>query len=314
MVGEMGIKLVSVVITTRNRRDVVIDCLNSVLRMNYANFEVILVDNASSDGTVQAVMEKFPMVRVVAAEENLGLNGGKNLGQKEASGDYIFYLDSDTTVDERLLLEMVRVAESDVKIGVVTPKMYYLNPPDVIWYAGAKVNLLTSQTKNIGCNEKDEGQLDQIRETEFAPTAYLVKREVIERIGGHNEDLFMTYGDTDFGFRTREAGFKVVFCPEAKLWHCLEMDENIKTVRALGYNLPMRAYYFARNRVIFMKIHVPRLNFIIFMLFFFPLFTFYFVYKIIRFGAGWRFLRPHLRGSFDGLRYAFGGRIKNVYR
>ncbi|MFH1905619.1 MAG: glycosyltransferase family 2 protein [bacterium] len=310
----MDVKLVSVVITTRNRKGVVVDCLNSVLRMNYANFEIILVDNASSDGTVQAVMEKFPMVKVAVAEENLGLNGGKNLGQKEASGDYVFFLDSDTTVDKRLLLEMVRVAEGDVKIGVVTPKMYYLNPPNVIWYAGAKVNLLTSQTKNIGCNEEDKGQLDQVRETEFAPTAYLVKREVIERIEGHNEDLFMTYGDTDFGFRAREAGFKVVFCPGAKLWHLLGMGENIKTMRALGYRLPMRAYYFSRNRVIFMKLHAPKLNFIIFMLFFFPLFTFYFVYKIIRFGAGWRFLKPHLQGSIDGLKYAFDGKVRNLWR
>ena len=123
----------------------------------------------------------------------------------------------------------------------------------------------------------------------------------------------MTYGDTDYGFRARKAGFKVIFCPKAKLWHCLKKEANIKTIRALGYNLPMRAYYLARNRVIFMKRHTSKINLFIFILIFYPIFTLYFVYKIIIFGGGWRFLGPHLKGTFDGIKYIFGGRIVNVY-
>lgn len=306
----MAKKLVSIVITTRNRKEIILDCLESLFKMDYPLFEVIVVDNGSKDGTVLAIKKKFPQVKIISAKENLGLNGGKNLGQRYAKGDYIFFLDSDTIVDKKVLTEMVKLAETNPKIGMICPKMYYQQPKNFIWYAGSYVNLLTSQTKNIGVNEKDKGQWDQIRETEFAPTAYLVKRKVLGKVKGHDEAFFMTYGDTDYGFRVRETGFKIFFCPTAKLWHRLGMEENIKSIRRLGYNLPMRAYYFARNRVIFMKKHAPLLNFIVFMIIFFPLFTIYFLSKIIYFRGGWQFIKPHLEGSWDGLLFAITGYLR----
>lgn len=309
----MAKKLASIVITTYNRKEVVLDCLKSVFKMDYPNFEVILVDNASTDQTAQAVDKKFPKVKVIASKRNLGLNGGKNLGQKYAKGEYILFLDSDTVVDKNILTELVKLAESDSKIGVVCPKMYYMDRKNTIWYAGSVVNLFTSQTRNIGANEEDNGQCDQIRETQFAPTAYLATRKAVDKLKGHEEDFFMTYGDTDYGFRAQKAGLKVVFCPKAKLWHRLKTHENSSTIRALGYNLPMRAYYFARNRVVFMKRHAPLINFSIFMILFFPLITFYFTYKIIRYHGGWKFLKPHLMGTFDGLKYLLGGKIENSY-
>lgn len=306
-------KLATIVITTRDRKEIILDCLRSLFKMDYPNFEVILVDNASTDGTKEAVRKKFPKVKLIISKKNLGLNGGKNLGQKYAKGEYILFLDSDTVVDKRLLSELVKLAESDPKIGVVCPKMYYYDRKNIIWYAGSCVNLLTSQTKNVGANENDSGQWDQVRETQFAPTAYLATRKAVNKLKGHEEAFFMTYGDTDYGFRARKAGFKVMFCSKAKLWHRLGMEENIKSIRSLGYNLPMRAYYFARNRVIFMRRHAPEFNFILFMFFFFPLITFYFTYKIIRYHGGWKFLRPHLMGTFDGLKYLLGGKIENSY-
>lgn len=303
-------KLISVIITTRNRKQVVLDCLASVFKMNYPKFEVIVVDNGSTDRTVEKIKNRFPQVRVIEAKKNLGLNGGKNLGQKCAKGEYFLFLDSDTIVDQNFLTTLAGVAESNPKVGLVCPKMYFFDEKEVIWYAGAKVNLWTSQTKNLGCNEKDIGQYDQVRETHFAPTAYLATRQVAEKLKGHEKIFFMTYGDTDFGFRVRKAGYKVLFCPQAKLWHRLGKEENTKTVRALGYNLPMRAYYFSRNRVIFMKKHAPAFKFWIFLFIFSPLFIFYITYKIITYG-GWPFLKPHLEGSLDGLKYAFGGKVKN---
>lgn len=311
MGAKMAKKLVSVVIVTYNRQKVVLACLASVLKMNYPRFEAILVDNGSQDKTVTAVRQKFPSVKIVASKINLGLNGGKNAGQKKAKGDYILFLDSDTMVEKNLLSELVKVAETDSSVGLVCPKMYYFDEKNVIWYAGSFVNLLTSQTKNLGCNEEDKGQWDQVRETQFAPTAYLVTRQVAKKLKGHDENLFMTYGDTDYGFRAKKAGFKILFCPAAKLWHRLKREENIKTIRSLGFNRPMRAYYFARNRVIFMKRHAPKINFVIFILIFFPLFTFYISYKIIVFGYGLKFLKPHWQGSLDGLRYLINGKIEN---
>ena len=310
----MAKKLVSIIVVTRNRRKVTLACLRSVFKMNYPNFKVILVDNGSTDGTIATVKKQFPKVKIADAKKNLGLNGGKNLGQKQAKGKYILFLDSDIVVDKNFLKELVEVAESDQTIGIVCPKMYYYDRKNVVWYAGSFVNLLTSRTENVNANQVDKGQFNKIKETQFAPTAYLVTRAVVKKIKNHNEDFFMTYGDTDYGFRAREAGFKVVFAPKAHLWHRLKKKENKKTIRALGYNLPMRAYYFSRNRVIFMKRHASKLNFVVFIFFFFPFFTLYITYKIIALGGGFKFLKPHWQGSLDGLKYIFNGRIINAYK
>ncbi len=325
-------KLVSIIIVTRNRQEEVLACLKSVFDNKYQPLEVIVVDNASDDDTVKEIKSKFPKVNLIKSDRNLGANGGKNLGQSLVKGEFIFFLDSDTIVDQQLLTEMVKIAETDQNIGMVCPKMYYFrtceksssayceasssayceasssayyeasssayfDKKDVIWYAGASVNLLTSQAKNFGCNEKDLGQHDQVRETFFAPTAYLVSKKAAEKLKGHGEMFFMGYVDSDYGYRTKEAGFKVVFCPKAFLWHRLNQEENVKSIRALGYNLPLRAYYFARNRVVFMKKHAPLLNFTVFMIFFFPLMTIYISYKSISFKGNLKFLKPHLEGS-----------------
>jgi len=286
------------------------------MALDYPFFEVILVDNDSTDDTVSAIKSTSwrTRVKVITAKQNLGLNAGKNLGQKKAKGDYILFLDSDTIVDKRLLTELIKLAQTDFQIGIVCPKMYYIQPKNIIWYAGSYVNLLTSQTKNIGCNHLDKGQFDQARETQFAPTAYLASRQAAQKLKGHREDLFMTYGDTDYGFRAKELGFKVMFCPAAKLWHRIKMRENISTIRSLGYNQPMRAYYFSRNRVIFMKRHAPKLYFYTFILLYFPLITLYYSYKILAFGGGWRYLWPHWQGSLDGLRFIFSGYLINQWK
>lgn len=307
----MNSQLASVIIVTRNRKNEVIACLQSVYKMNYPTFEVILVDNASQDDTVSVVKKQFPQVKLIACLQNLGLNAAKNKGQKVAQGKYILFLDSDTIVDKNFLSELIKVAESDPQIGLVCPKMYYFDQKEVIWYAGARVNFLTSQTKNLGCNEKDNGQYDQIRPTSFAPTAYLATQELAKKLKGHEEAFFMTYGDTDYGFRAQAAGFKVMFCPTSKLWHRLGQEENTKSLRALGYNQPLRAYYFSRNRVVFMKRHAPKLNFWIFLIVFFPLMTLYIAYKIIIFKGGRQFLAPHLKGALDGIKYIFTGTLKN---
>lgn len=312
MARKMVKKLVSIVITTRNRKKFVLDCLSSVFDNDYPNIEVILSDNASHDGTVDAVRKQFPKVKIAAGTENLGLNGGKNRGQKIASGDYIFFLDSDTIIAKNIISEMVNIAQKDSQIGLVCPKIYYYDKKDTIFYAGTFLNLLTSQTKNIGANEKDIGQWDQIRETQFAPTAYLATRKVADLLKEHDEIFFMTYGDTDYGFRVRKTGYKVMFAPSARLWHRLNFQDNTQGIRGLGYNIPLRAFYITRNRVIFMKRHAPKLNFIIFMILFYPLFTLYYSYKILQYGGGWKFLKPHLDGTLAGLKYIFGRPIDNI--
>ena len=297
-------KLVSVVLVTYNRKEIVLECLDSLYRMEYPNTEVIVVDNASEDGSTEAIEKKFPLAKVVRSSGNLGLAGGRNLGQAYARGDYILYLDSDTILDKRMIGELVRVLETHPEAGIAVPKMYYYSDPKYIWFAGSTISLLSSRTINRGVNEKDIGQYEEVCEAAHGPTAFMATRAAIEKVKGYDEIYYMSYADADYAFRLKAAGLKTLYAPKAFLWHRLDMKENIETSRALGYNLPMRAFYFARNRAIFMKRNATRPAFVVFMLVFFPAFTLFMTYKIIRLGGVREFLYQHLAGSWQGLLFA----------
>jgi GT2 family glycosyltransferase len=301
---------VSVIVVTRNRKKEVLDCLNSLYASTHKNLQVILVDNNSQDETVKIVKKSYPRAEVIALPENTGPWQGKNIGEKAARGKYIFFLDSDTVVDNRCLSEMVALAESDQSVDFICPKIYYFDKRQTIWCAGAAINLLTSQAKNRGTNEEDRGQFDQVVKTGYSPTAYLVTAKLAKKLNGHRQDLFMSFGESDYGYRAQKEGAKVVFCPKAKLWHRINQAENIHSIRALGFNLPLRAYYFARNRMVFMKAHASRFNFFVFLVIFFPALTLYITGKIIAF-RGWQFLVPHFEGTIDGIKYLFTGRLDN---
>ncbi|OGW47906.1 MAG: hypothetical protein A2Y66_00775 [Nitrospirae bacterium RBG_13_41_22] len=304
--------LVSVIITTRNRKRDILECLDTLYKQSYKNLEIILADNNSEDDTLQSVSERFPDVNIVVAKRNLGIAGGRNLAQREAKGYYYFYLDSDTILHEDCIKELVNFLSEHKDVGMVVPKMYYFDYPDHIWFAGSTIDLFTSRTINFGTNEKDVGQYDEPRECAHGPTAFMVTKEVVDIVRGHDETYFMTYADADFAVRTKKAGFKIFCVPSAKLWHRLNMEENRSGIRALGYNLPLRAYYFSRNRVLFMKKNSSAAIFAFFLLFIFPLFTIYYTLKIIQYKGKFIYLKNHLIGSWDGLKYALFNHLDNT--
>jgi GT2 family glycosyltransferase len=298
--------LVSIVIISLNRKDYVLDCLASVRKLAYSKLETFYVDNGSTDGVVKAVRDSFPEVKVIECGKNIGLAGARNVGQRHATGEYILFLDSDVILDEDFLGQLLAAAQLDSRIAMMVPKMYYHDHPDYLWYAGATFNYVTAQTKNIGANQKDNGQYESISDTDVGPTAFLVKRNVANLLGGHDEVFFMSYADTDFTQRVKRAGFRAVYVPKAKLWHRIPMLENNQTIRGLGYTMPLRAYYFGRNKTIFMKKNASLPHFILFLVVFFPLYALYYSFKIIQLRGGRLYLKMHWRGTIDAIRYIIG--------
>jgi hypothetical protein len=281
---------VSVVVPTYNRKKDVLDCLGSLQNLTYPHCEVIVVDNGSTDGTAEAVKQRFPTVKLVRSDKNLGAAGGRNLGAKHSMGEYIFFLDSDTVVDRNVLSELVHVMQSDPGIGVAGPILYYYDNPDDVWTAGSSVSFITGQNY---FNQQSVG--NNVIETQILPTAFMVKK--CHNFGLFDDVFFFLYEDSDFCVRVREAGCKVVCVPTAKVWHKLPSDKRESTEKWL-----QRGYYVARNKIIFMRKHTDPLYFIVF-LSIYPAYAIYYTMISLRFRRADCLLR-FWAGIFSGLSFA----------
>lgn len=285
---------VSAIVPTYNLKETVLECLQSIVNQDYPNLEVIVVDNGSTDGTSEAVIERFPKVKLIRNLKNLGVTGGINTGIKEATGDYIWLVDHDNILELNMLSIMLKLAESDPNIGIVVPKIYYWENKDIIWAAGTSINLITGE--NIFRGGKDVGQYDKVEEVQEAPANFLVKKEVIERVGLYDEIYYISYEDADFSFRVRKAGFKIVYAPKAVCYHKIPLlDPKIGKARWFS-----RAYWTARNKIIFMRKYSK--CFPIFVLLY-PVWFCIYTYQAIRY-LNFTALLNFYRGIIAGFKWA----------
>ena len=296
---------VSVIIVTRNRRDDVIECISSVMKSKYpGEIEVVVVDNGSTDNTETAVRSKFPEVSFDYNPSNLGLVGGRNRGQSMAHGEYLVFLDSDTTVDETMIFHLEELA-SRKGVGIVAPKMYSYREPERLWFAGATLNLLNSRANNTGAWEIDTGKYERVTEISHGPTCFIVRKELADLIKGHDPVFFQSYADTDFAFRVKKLGYLNLYCPTAVLYHKTPTLERNDSLRGLGMDSPLRAYFYARNKTLFMKRHSPQLNFIAFVTVFMPLINVMYLHRIAKYGGGSKYLSQYLLGIKNGFEFIF---------
>jgi GT2 family glycosyltransferase len=181
------------------------------------------VDNASSDGTVETVKEKFPSVKIISNPKNLRFAGGNNVGIEYAlqnKSDFVLLLNNDTEVDPNFLSELVRFAENDSRIGIVGPKIFYYYDQKRIWFAGGRVDYWKGWISHIGIREIDHGQYDTAREVDYITgCCMLVKREVVEKIGKLDESYFIYGEDTDWCLRASRADYKLAYVPSSVIWH-----------------------------------------------------------------------------------------------
>jgi GT2 family glycosyltransferase len=215
---------VAVVVLTWNGKALTLDCLGSLAQVRYRNLEVIVVDNASTDGTAEAVSQQFgEKVRVVVNEHNLGFAGGNNIGIRHAldgGADYVTLLNNDTTVDKAFIDALVEVFSQYPRTGIAGPKIYYETPPDQIWFAGGKISLSRGVAQHIGIRETDRGQFDAVREVDYITGCTLMAhRKVFENVGILDDSYRAYYEDADFCMRARRAGYEIRYTPHALVWH-----------------------------------------------------------------------------------------------
>ncbi|TAK50681.1 MAG: glycosyltransferase family 2 protein [Bacteroidetes bacterium] len=216
--------LVYCVILNLNGRALLLETLDSVLKMTYPRFEVLVVDNGSTDGSQDAVRTSYPNLVLIENGTNLGFGEGNNVGIRyavEHGAEWVILLNNDIAVEPAMLTEMMNVAISNPNIGILSPKIYFFSEPDTFWYAGGKINFLTGIISHRGIREQDKGQYDASGETEYATgCAFLVKREVIQTVGMFDPVYFPAYTeDADWTERARRAGYSIMYVPKARMWH-----------------------------------------------------------------------------------------------
>jgi GT2 family glycosyltransferase len=245
---------VGFVILNWNQPVMTADCLRSVLAQDYANAQIIVVDNGSTDESVQKLHAEFPTVTLMPSPVNLGYSEGNNFGIREAERQgaaYVFLLNNDTIVAPAMLSQLMAVAESDPGIGIVGPTMYYAEPPDVLWGGENRIDWRHARMirKYKGQVLPDAAQRPPC-EVDYVDTcAVLIKKAVLARTGLMDARFFINFDDLDLNLRARQAGYKIVYVPEAQMWH--------KVSATMGQASAATTYYMTRNALLFFWLHAP---------------------------------------------------------
>ncbi|ADC69291.1 glycosyl transferase family 2 [Methanocaldococcus sp. FS406-22] len=302
--------LVSIVIPTHNRKKHVERLINSILENTYKNIEIIVVDDASTDGTYEYLKEKFgnlPNFKIVRNNKNLLVSGSRNRGIGLSKGELIFLVDDDNILDKKCIENLVKLLILDDKIGVVGPIMYYWKDKKRIWSAGTKRNMITSRTYFIGRELPLPNR--KTWETDDFPNAFMVKREAIEKVGVFDDKTFpIHYEESDFGERIRKAGYKIVCSSKAIIWHDIPLPEDVKDKsRLLHCHNEFRAYYCGRNRIMYHKKYSKWWQFLVFILIFNWLVAGYYLKVIIfesrkPFKESLKIAKAYLRGIAEGIK------------
>ncbi|MFC2052214.1 glycosyltransferase family 2 protein [Chloroflexota bacterium] len=218
-VGLRARRRVSVIIVSYNGMPHLEACISSVLRQTYPNFEVILVDNHSTDGSLEHFRNRFPTVQIVASETNLGYANGINKGFEFASGEYIAPLIQDTMVDPNWLANLVRCLDENPTVGAVTPKILLFHDRDRINTLGLSIHI-TGIGFARALNQASSQHLGHsLRVAGVSGCSYLIRREILEQIGGINENCFMAYDDTDLSWVVNLLGYDIYCILDSLVYH-----------------------------------------------------------------------------------------------
>ena len=210
---------VSVIILNWNGRKFLKECLDSLAAQTYRDFETVLVDNGSTDGSEEYVREQYPWVRLVALPENTGFAGGNNRGLAECRGRYIVTLNNDTRTEPEFLSELLKGAEADPQAGMVAAKMLNFHETGRIDSIGIRATT-AGLAMNRGVGEADLGQFDSPVELFGACAgAALYRRAMLDEVGFFDMDYFAYYEDLDLAWRCRLSGWRAVTAPRAVVYH-----------------------------------------------------------------------------------------------
>lgn len=237
-------------------------CLDSLKQLNHDHhqFEILVVDNNSTDDSVSLIRKKYPDLNLIVNSANLGYAAGNNVGIRHAlnsGSDFVWIINADVTVSTASLQALLQAAENYPSAGIFGSKIYFAPGYEyhkdrytksqlghVIWYAGGVVDWANIQGIHPGVDEVDHGQFKADTETDFVTGASMfVRKEVYHKIGLLDERYYLYYEENDFCQRAKKAGFKLEVVMKSHAWHA--------NAQATGVGSPLQDYYISRNRMLF---------------------------------------------------------------
>jgi GT2 family glycosyltransferase len=230
--------LVSVLIITWNRKDDLLETIRSIYDQDYRNFEIVVVDNGSTDGTVEKLHQSYPEVKIVALSRNEGVSGGRNAGIAAAKGEIIFCLDSDAAPAKNTLLNLVRRFRSDPEVGIINCKIVNTNSKQLDGGPGWVYS------------ERQKARQDsEFLSWSFSEGGAAIRREVFNRIGLFWDLLFFGGEGQEFGLRTWDVGYKILYYPASIVYHRASEQQRFSDKH--------RDYLFFRNTLYIYIVRYP---------------------------------------------------------
>lgn len=247
---EDGWPAVGIVIPVWNALAYTLACLESLTHLSYPSFEIVIIDNGSTDGSSETIRARYPSVTVIRNETNRGFAHACNQGLQHVfakGAEFAMLLNNDTLIAPDMLTNLVSTARSYPNTGIFGPKICYADRPDVPWFTGIRFNrpIYIART----ASPKYQVQSDVPVHVDFiSGCGMLIRRSVYEAVGGLSEDYFMYYEDLDFCLRAKQAGWLAMYVPTAVMWHVLSVSSG-------GKDSPLKQYFQVKSSLIFYRRH-----------------------------------------------------------
>ncbi len=250
---QMGEKTpaVAVVILNWKRPADTLEALNSVKQSRYPLSHIIVVDNASGDGSVERISKAYPGITLIANNLNLGFAGGNNAGISFAvdrGAEYVLILNNDAVVEPETMGEMIRCVCRDPRVAAVGAKIFRRDDPEILDFCFGTVRYNHWLVTQEGAGERDSQRFAKEQEVEWVSgCCMLMSGPALKKIGSFDEVFFAYLEDVDWCLRAREKNYRIMFCPAAKAFH--------KGSSSTGKNSPQINYFYGRNSILFLKRH-----------------------------------------------------------
>lgn len=229
-----------------------IRCVASLLQQSYKNFEILIVDNGSTDGSEAMLKKSFPNITLLQTGKNLGFAGGNNVGIGYALKEkarYVLILNNDTLCDKNLLQTLLEAAQSSSKVGIVGSLIYYFDNPRRFWNSSGGYFRPTRKNFHSNVSIREESEDNKYIKVDYVSgTCMLINTSLLKRVGLIPEEYFLYYEDLDFSLAAKRAGYDIFLAKKSRILHKISASMN---------NQDMKLYYLTRNGFLFAKKYSP---------------------------------------------------------